>query len=226
MKLGILIMLVFACVLMPIASFAHDSVDTEEEIEFTTIKLDKGRRFYVVSEQNINNKILEGEIVKFNAVTKEYLTYDKKPAKISFYGYVEKTSGPRLAGKSGTVKVKLEKIAVDKVSYPVEAVITKVDNKSTFGGMIAGAPMYLDNVADAANEGIIHNHLKDPCGDMTCSIETFKKPLVFLGASALQAADILIAPFVAIKKRGKDIEYPPNTFFEIKLEKELHVLDI
>lgn len=195
-------------------------------MEFDTIKLEKGRKFFVISEQNLNNNSIKGIPVKFDSVQKEYLAYNKAPSKISFHGIIEKAAKPRYAGKSGTVKVKLEKITVDNITYPVEALITKMNNKNVHMGVLVAPSKYLDNLADTANDGIIHNSIKDPCGSDTCSISTIKKPFVFLGAAALQAADLLLAPIVAIGKRGNDINIPLNTYFEIKLDKELYVLNI
>lgn len=197
-----------------------------QEMEFDTIKLEKGRKFFVISEQNLNNNSVEGIPVRFDSVQKEYLAYNKAPSKITFHGIIEKAAKPRLAGKSGTVKVKLEKITVDNITYPVEALITKMDNKNVHMGVLVAPSKYLNNLADTANDGIIHNSIKDPCGSDTCSISTIKKPFVFLGAAALQAADLLLSPIVAIGKRGNDVYIPLNTYFEIKLDKELYVLDL
>lgn len=196
------------------------------DIEFDTIKLEKGRKFFVVSEQNLNNNSAQGVVVKFESVQKEYLAYNKQPSKIVFQGIIEKTGKPRLAGKSGTVKVKLEKITVDNITYPVKALISKMDNKNVFLGTLSGSPCYLANLANAANTGIIHNNIKDPCGSNTCTTNTFTRPLVFLGAAALQAADLLLSPLAAARMRGSDVNIPLNTYFEIKLDKELYVLNI
>ncbi len=102
------------------------------DMEFETVKLEKGRKFIVVSEQNLNNGNVEGIPVRFESVQKEYLTYDKKPSKIVFKGKIEKTHKPRMMGKSGTVKIALEKITVDSITYPVTALISKIDNKKVF----------------------------------------------------------------------------------------------
>ncbi len=196
------------------------------DMEFDTIKLEKGRKFLVMSEQNISNNNISGVPVVFESVQKEYLDYNKKPSKIVFKGIIEKTNKPKFAGKSGSVKIKLEKITVDSITYPVTALISKIDNKKVYFNTLYAAPCYLDNLADAANSGVIHSSIKDPCGADTCTINTYKKPFVFLGAAALQAADLLLSPIIAIGHRGKDIDIPLKTYFEIKLDQDLYVLDI
>lgn len=196
------------------------------DMEFETIKIEKGRKFLVVSDSNLNNNA-SGIPIKFTSVQNEYLTYDKEPSTIVLHGVIEKTSKPRLAGKSATAKVKLLKITVDKITYPVVASISKMDNKNVYMGTLAGSPCYLANLSDLAEQGIIHNAAKDPCGsDKICEISTFTKPAWFIVAAALQTADLLISPFVALGKRGNDLIIPANTYFEIKLDKDLYILNI
>ena len=196
------------------------------DVEFETIKLEKGRRFTVISEQNLNNNIAYGIPVRFESVQNEYLAYNKKPAKITFHGVVEKTSRPRIIGKSGSIKIQLNKITIDKITYPVEALISKMNNRNVYLSTLTGSPNYWGNLADAANSGVIHSTIKDPCGVDTCNITSLKKPFIFFGAATLQAADLLLSPFVALGKRGNDVDIPLNTYFEIKLDKDLYVLNI
>lgn len=195
-------------------------------LELETVRLEKGRKFIVISEQNLNNNNVSGIPVIFKSVQKEYLAYDRPPANIVFKGKIEKTKGPRRFGKSGTVKVLLEKMTIDTITYPVEALISKIDNKNVYGNTIVASPCYLANLANTANDGVIHSTIKDPCGSDTCTTKTFAKPLVFAGAAALQLADLLLLPFAAAFKKGTDVNIPLNTYFEIKLDKDLYVLNL
>ena len=174
----------------------------------------------------MNNNIANGIPVQFESVQNEYLAYNKKPAKITFHGVVEKTSRPRFIGKSGSIKIQLNKITIDKITYPVEALISKMNNRNVYLSTLTGSPNYWGNLADAANSGIIHSTIKDPCGIDTCNINSYKKPFIYFGAATLQAADLLLSPFVALGKRGNDVDIPLNTYFEIKLDKDLYVLNI
>ena len=204
----------------------ENAAEILNNVEFETIKLEKGRRFTVISEQNLNNNIANGISVKFESVQNEYLAYNKRPAKITFHGVVEKTSRPRIVGKSGTIKIQLNKITIDKITYPVEALISKMNNKNVYLSTLTGTPNYWVNLADAANSGVIHSTIKDPCGVDTCSLTSYKKPFIFFGAATLQVADLLLSPFVALGKRGNDVDIPLNTYFEIKLDKDLYVLNL
>lgn len=196
-------------------------------IELETMKLEKGRRFVVVSDRNLNNTSVSGIPVRFESVQKEYIVYDKTPSKIIFHGKIEKTGKPRLAGKSGTIKIKLEKITIDKITYPVNALISKIDNKAVYGNTLSASPIYLANLADAATNGTINSGWKDPCNSHYCtSGGNYTRPLIYLSAAALQAADLLIAPLSSLFKTGKNVIIPEKTYFEIKLNKDMFVLDI
>ncbi len=204
----------------------NDIVSMLRDIEVDTIKLEKGRKFLVVSEQNLNNNIT-GLPVSFKSVNNEHLAYNKKPSEITLHGIVEKTGNPRLAGKSATAKVKLQKITIDNITYPVVASISKMDNKNVHLGTLVGPPCYINNLSDLADKGIIHTSAKDPCeSTKTCELKTFTKPAWYIVAAALQTADLIISPFVALGKRGNNLNIPENTFFEIKLEEDLNVLNI
>lgn len=196
-------------------------------MELDTLKLEKGRKFVVVSDRMLSSDSVSGIPVRFESVQKEYLAYDKRPSKIVFQGRIEKTGKPRLAGKSGTVKVKLEKITIDKITYPVSALISKIDDKNVYFNTLSGAPLYGANLADSFNNGTIHSSWKDPCGNMQCtSSNNLARPIIYLSAAALQAADLLISPIATLFKSGSDVTIPKKTFFEIKLDKDMYVLNL
>lgn len=198
----------------------------QNDIELDTIKLEKGRKFIVISDRNLNSTNQQTTPVKFESVQKEYIAYDKQPSKVIFQGKVEKTHKPRLAGKSGTIKIKLEKITIDKITYPVNALISKIDNKRVFFNTLSGTPVYVANLSETINNGTIDSQLKDPCTNNVCTEKTYTRPFIFLGAAALQAADLLLSPIASIFKPGKELNIPEKTYFEIKLNKDMYVLNI
>ncbi len=196
------------------------------ELELEVLKLNKGRKFLVISSQNLSDSDKYGIPVSFESVHKEYILSDNKPSKVVFKGIIEKTQGPRFAGKSGSVKIKLEKITIDSITYPVSAIISKINDKSVFFNTLNSAPCYLSNLALTANQGVMNNSIKDPCTNEICTVNTLARPLIFLGAAGVGLADLLISPIAALKLKGDNTNIPKNTYFEIKLDEELHILDI
>lgn len=196
-------------------------------LELDTLKIEKGRKFVVVSDRNLESTSVSGLPVKFESIQKEYLTFDKEPSKIVFEGKVEKTGKPRLAGKSGTIKIKLEKITIDKITYPVSALISKIDNKAVYFNTLSAAPIYIANLADAASNGTINSDLKDPCINHSCTTgKNYTRPIIYLTAAALQTADLLLSPLTSLFKKGTSVTIPEKTYFEIKLNKDMYVLNI
>lgn len=196
-------------------------------LELDTLKLEKGRRFVVVSDRNLESTSVSGIPVKFESVQKEYISYDKEPSKIVFQGKIEKTGKPRLAGKSGTIKIKLEKITIDKITYPVNALISKIDDKAVYFNTLSTAPIYFANLADSAANGTINSGWKDPCNNHNCTTGTnYTRPLIYLSAAALQTLDLLLSPVSSLFKTGKNVMIPQKTYFEIKLNKDMYVLNL
>lgn len=208
--------------------FCSDAKSCLENMEFSTIKLKKGRKFIVKSDSRLSNEIYSGTAIKFESPQKESIFYKHAPSKVIFQGKIVKTNSPRKVGKSGMVKVELDKITIDKVTYPVAAIISKIENKNIRNNNLIADSIYLANLADIANTGTIHSSLKDPCLNNNCTEgnSNVKRPALFLVGAALGAADLLISPFVSLLKPGKNVNIPENTYFEIKLDEDLYVLNI
>ncbi len=209
---------IFLSLFYPLYTFADEEV--------TAVKLKKGRIFLVKSDLRLTSDVMEGTPVKFESLGKESIFYPKSPSKVSFKGKIVKTKSPGYAGRSGRIKIALEKITVDNITYPVKALITKKENQRVFMNNLAGSSIYLTNLGDTLSNGTINTIYKDPCTNNLCTISNAKRPFIYLGAAALQAADLLISPIASLFKTGKDLNIPANTYFEIKLDEDLCVVSL
>ena len=205
-----------------------DNTDKNQtQIELETLKLEKGRTFVVMSDRNLNSIASSGLPIEFTSVQKEYIASSEEPSEITFKGTVEKTGKPHFAGKNGSIKIKLEKIMIDNIIYPVDALISKIDDQKVMKNTLSKRPIYFDNIADYIDNGTIHSGWKDPCANHICtSTKPYLKPLIFLSAAAIGTTDLLLSPFSAITKKGNDVYIPKNTYFEIKLNKDMYILNI
>lgn len=193
--------------------------------EITAVKLKKGRTFLVKSDLRLSNDVNTGTPVQFDSLSKESIFYPKSPSKVSFKGKVVKTKSPGYAGRSGRIKIALEKITVDNITYPVKALITKKENERVFLNSLGGNSVYLANLGDTISNGTINTIYKDPCTNNICASST-TKPFVYLGAAAIQLADLLVAPIASLFKTGNNLDIPANTYFEIKLDEDLCVISL
>lgn len=197
------------------------------QIDIDTLLLKKGSKFYVKSLQPMSSDTPEGARVEF--VTETNLFSDTQSSKLVFTGEVIENKPPRTMGRSSTLKLKIQKVKVDKVSYTASAFISRVGNKPVHNGIIAGVPIYLNNLATTADVGTVtmDKVYKDPCQYTCDSISTIARPFYYLGASLLQLTDLIfVAPVISLFKKGDTIEIPKDSSFEIKLARDMALLKI
>ncbi len=196
--------------------------------ELEAINLDKGRTFIVRSQQPMSSDTPVGTLIDFIAVGEVNIFEDKEPSQVKFTGEVIENKPPRFGGRSSTLKLQINKIKVDNITYPASAYISKMGKKQIFAGVLAGTPIYLMNLADVADRGTvtIDKVYKDPCQYSCDSIKTPLRPLYYAGGALLQLADLLIAPVVCFFLPGKEINIPQYTDFEIKLDDNVSLLNI
>lgn len=196
--------------------------------ELTAVRLEKGRKFDVKSLQPMSANTKSGTIVKFESIYEEKLFVSKEPAKLLFTGEILENNPPGKAGSSGVIKIQIQKVKIDNITYPISAFISKMNKKGVHFNNLALDSLYIANLLNTANKGTItiDKVYKDPCEASNCltGINTVARPFYFLAGAALQAADLLLSPIIALLQPGKDIFIPENTQFEIKLDENLPVL--
>ncbi len=208
--------------------FPKNKYSCLEGKELEAIKLEKGRKFIVRSEQPMNSESPIGTLIDFTVIRDVDIFYNGTPSKVVFTGEIIENKPPRLGGRSSTLKLLINKIKVDNITYPAEAYITKMGKKQIFAGVLAGAPVYFMNLGDVANKGTvtIDKVYKDPCQYSCESITSVLRPAYYLGGAILQLADLLISPIVCFFLPGKEIDIPEKTAFEIKLENDISLLKL
>ena len=192
--------------------------------EFEAFTLEKGSKFYVKSLQPMSSDTPKGARIEFEAETN--IVHPEKLSHVVFTGEVIENKPPRLAGRSGTIKLEIFKIKVDNITYPAKAYLTKAGKKMVMNGIIAGVPVYLSNLANTADKGTvtIDRLYKDPC-EYSC--ESFTLPIrtgYYLGGALLQLADLCIAPIICLFQRGRELDLPKESSFEIKLADDMSIL--
>lgn len=196
--------------------------------DLEVFKLNKNQKFYVRSLQPMSSDTPVGSIIDFETPQNVSIFPDAAPSKVTFTGEIIENKPPRLVGRSSTLKLAINKIKVDKITYPAEAYITKMGNKNVMAGVLAGVPIYKDNLTQTANNGTItiDKVYKDPCKYSCESVVTPARPFYYLGGAILQLADLFVAPVICVFKRGKEIDIPQYTAFEIKLDDDISLLKL
>ena len=196
--------------------------------ELEAINIEKGRTFEVKSLQPMSYESSTGTEVVFESIYPEKIFISKDPMKLIFKGEVIKNTPPRKGGSSGTLKVVINGVKLESIVYPAEAYISKMNKRGLMFGAIVGPSIYKDNLSDTANNGVINNYYNmDPCSKATDEcVGAVAKPFYFLSGALLHTVDLFLAPVVAFFAPGKEVYIPEGTEFEIKLEKDIPVLEI
>lgn len=197
--------------------------DRDYEIEAT--KLAKGSEFWVKSDRQISSSGYNDGEIEFDTMYRVFP--GKDPEKVTFRGRIVKNSAAKSAS-AGKIKIKVEKIVVNKIVYPVEAEIIKVDGKNVKFGVIAGGMLYPQNIRNAAQKGndYVRNVYHDPCDKYCNDDHPLMSPLYLAGGALMQTSAIIAAPVVGLFGKRDDVTIKEQSSFLIKIEKDLYIVDI
>lgn len=195
-------------------------------IELDTVKIDKNKKFIVQSMQPMSSSSPIGTVIEFKSIRDEALIPGGQPSEIVFTGKIIENKPPRIAGRSSTLKLEIDRMKVGNITYHTIAYISKMGKKMVMTGVLSGNPVYINNLADTANRGTItiDKVYKDPCQYSCESIKTPMRPFYYIGGAVLQLADLFLSPVICVFRRGGEIDIPQYTSFEIKLEDGVSLL--
>ncbi len=199
-----------------------------EKKELEALKISKGTKFLVKSKQDVSNFSNNGSKIVFESVYPEKIIPNTAPSKLVFKGNITKTRNPQLAGSSALVKIKIDKMVVGNISYPVNGLITKINNKPVYFNSLKGDSSFLANTFKNASikSGVLSKVYKDPC-DVVCEeTNAFISPLYLLSGAILQTSNLVLSPVGALFKTGKDLYIKNNSDFVIKLADDVFILKI
>lgn len=191
----------------------------------TMVKLKKGTKFKVVSEQSVSDASRVGARISFvsqNSVTQRYITVLKGT---TFYGEVVDAHLPQMSGNGGLIELKIDSMLYKGSTYGVNAKITKVNGKKVFVNNIKGQRKYMKNVVKQVDKGEIFYKktrrvsgklLDNPVGLIVAPVPT----LVGMGAYAV---NLVGSPIVSLFNKGGRISIPAGSEFEIKLVEDAYL---
>lgn len=196
--------------------------------EIDAKKISKGTKFLVRSNQEINNYQNNGTKIVFESMYPEKVFSNKKPQKLVFKGRIIKHRNAQMGSNGGLVKIRIEKMMIDNVNYPIAAMITKINNKPVFFNSIKGNSAYIQNTKGALSNGnrYIGSVYKDPCTTFCNDDHILVSPLYLLSGAILQTSNILVSPIAGLLKPGKNVYIQKDSSFLIKLEEDVFVLNI
>jgi len=148
----------------------------------------------------------------------------KFPQKIVFRGEIVKNKAPHI-GSSGEVKIKLKKIVVYDIAYPVKASIKMANNKKVVGGIIMGDSLYPQNVKNAANYGnsYMSKNTTNPCTEYCDTEHPIKTAFNLTKGALITTTSVVASPLIGLLGKGDNVHIKGMSDFVIKIDDDISV---
>lgn len=191
----------------------------------TAIKIKKGTKFKVKSNNVISDYLKEGARVSFTSTESVMQRYITVPAGTKFYATINDSHLPQYSGNGGLIVMAVDSAVIKGASRPLNAKITKANFKKIFFNNIKGKRTYWKGVGKQITKGEnfykksrrASNKLADnPVGIIISPIPT-------IAGMAVYAVNFVGSPLFAIWSKGNRISIPAGAEFEIKLLEDVYL---
>lgn len=183
------------------------------------IKIKKGTTFNVINSTKVNDWLAKGNTIKF--YTKEPIIKKKYtiPANTIFYGEIIETHQPQITCNGGLVVIRVRKMIYKGQTVPINAYITRANDKIIFLNNIKGNRTYLKTTYKKGNWGrAMFNKM------MTLTINLggegstlILSPFPFAYGTICLGINTLTSPICAFFSKGGHVSIPTGSQFKIKL---------
>lgn len=190
-----------------------------------SVKIPKGTSLNVVSTVKISDWQTKGTIVKFKTTSPVYKSKYTIPASTIFTGEVIESHQPQVSCNGGLVVIKIRSMQYNGTTVPLNAYITRADEKIIFLNNIKGERTYLKTVWKKGNWGrALFGRMMTLTINLGSDGSTFLlSPFPFLYGTICLGANTLISPVTAFFQKGKHVSIPSGSHFRIKLIEDAYV---
>lgn len=191
----------------------------------TAIKIKKGTKFKVKSNNVISDYLKEGARVSFTSTEPVMQRYITVPAGTKFYAVIKDSHLPQYSGNGGLIVMTVDSAVIKGTTRTLNAKITKANLKKVFFNNIKGKRTYWKGVGKQIDKGErfykksrrASNKLADnPVGIIISPIPT-------IAGMAVYAVNFVGSPLFAIWSKGGRISIPAGAEFEIKLLEDVYL---
>lgn len=181
-----------------------------------------GTKIPVVSETKISDTLRKGTKVTFHCKNQVYAKGAVIPAWSKFYGEVEESHSPQLSCNGGLVVLKVNSIVVNKNVTPLDAYITRADDKKIFFNNIKGKRTYWKTLWAKTGFG---RNLFDRMLTLTAKLgkdgsTIILSPFPFCYGTVVLGLNTLTSPLFALFSKGGSVSIPAGTEFVIKVRED------
>lgn len=189
------------------------------------IKIRKGTVINVVNSTKVNDRLAKGNTIKF--YTKEPLVKKKYtiPANTVFYGEIIETHQPQITCNGGLVVIRVKKMIYKGQTIPINAYITRANDKMIFFNNIKGNRTYLKTTYQKGNWGrTMFNKMMTMTINLGGDGSTILlSPFPFAYGTICIGLNTLTSPICAFFSKGGHVSIPTGSQFKIKLLEDTFV---
>ena len=189
------------------------------------IKIRKGTVINVVNSTKVNDWLAKGNTIKF--YTKEPLVKKKYtiPANTVFYGEIIETHQPQITCNGGLVVIRVKKMIYKGQTVPINAYITRANDKMIFLNNIKGNRTYLKTTYQKGNWGrTMFNKMMTMTINLGGDGSTILlSPFPFAYGTICIGLNTLTSPICAFFSKGGHVSIPTGSQFKIKLLEDTFV---
>lgn len=182
-------------------------------------KISKGTSFDVINSSNVSDWLKKGSMVKFYTRTPIVKKKYTIPANTIFYGEVLESHQPQISCNGGLVVIRIKSMNYKGNIIPVNAYVTRANDKMIFLNNIKGERTYLKTMWKKGNWGrTIFNRMLTLTVNLGGEGSTLLfSPFPFAYGTICLGANAITSPICAFFKKGGHVSISSGSDFRIKL---------
>lgn len=196
-----------------------------QKLQVGNVKISKGTSFNVLNTDKISDWQTKGTVVKFKTNTPVHKRKYSIPAGTVFIGEVIESHQPQISCNGGLVVIRIRSMVYRGQSIPVNAYVTRANDKMIFLNNIKGERTYLKTMWKKGNWGrTLFNRMLTLTINLGGEGSTFLlSPFPLAYGTICLGANTLISPFTAFVQKGKHVSIQSGSKFRIKLLDDAYI---
>ena len=188
-------------------------------VVYRNVKMHKGTSFNVVSTGKISDWQKKGTTVKFKTTSLINKRGYTLPSGTVFMGEIIESHQPQVSCNGGLVVIRIRSMVYKGQTIPVNAYVTRADDKIIFLNNIKGERTYLKTMWKKGNWGrSLFGRMMTLTVNLGGDGSTFLlSPFPLLYGTLCFGANTLISPVTAFFQKGKHVSIESGSHFRIKL---------
>ena len=203
---------------------SNNTITPQKKYTYTRkgIKITKGTSFEVVSTSTISDWQQKGTTVKFitqKPIIKRRYTI---PASTQFVGEIIESHRPQITCNGGLVVIRINSMIYEGQTIPLNAYITRADDKKIFLNNIKGERTFLKTMWQKGNWGrTLFNKMMTLTVNLGSEGSTFVlSPFPLAYGTICLGANAITSPICAFFSKGGQVSIPAGSDFKIKILEE------